>query len=312
MTQALVMFCMVATPFKADGSLDEGALRSHLSRLVDANNGVYLAGGGAGEGHALSRQELRRICEIGVEMCKGKVPTYCNPREARSAEEHYLYAREAAAAGVDVVQLYQLEGGHGMKPTPEEQNAYWAELLDALRYPVAISIHSYAGFYPSADYLRHLKDNYPQIVALNLIAMPSAYLTEVRDAMPADVAIYTHVSTVVQGLALGAAGALQAESNLIPNTCRRLLDQWASEDIAGMRETAQHIQRLSNVVNEWAPSTARWVKMGMRVLDCPGGQGPLRKPYLMPDAAAQRKMADSFKAIGVREWEALPTAGAKR
>jgi len=306
------MFCMVASPFKSDDSLDEDALRLHLKRLVDANNGVYLAGGGAGEGHALTRQELRRICEIGVEVCKGKVPTYCNPREARSAEEHYLYAKEAAAAGVDVVQLYQLEGGHGMRPTPEEQDAYWFELLDALRYPVALSIHAYAGFYPSADYLRRLKDTYPQIVALNLIATPSAYLTEVRDAMPADVAIYIHISTVVQGLALGAAGALQTESNLIPNTCRRLLDQWASADIAGMQETAQQIQRLSNVVSEWAPSTARWVKMGMRVLDLPGGQGPLRKPYLMPDSAAQRKMADAFEAIGVRDWEPLPMAGALR
>ena len=80
------MFCMSATPFKEDGSLDEEGLRVHLRRLVAAGNGVYLGSGGAGEGHVLTVPELRRIYDIGVEECKGKVPTYANPREPRSVQ----------------------------------------------------------------------------------------------------------------------------------------------------------------------------------------------------------------------------------
>jgi 4-hydroxy-tetrahydrodipicolinate synthase len=312
MNQDLVMFCMVASPFKQDGSLDEDGLRGHLRRLVKARNGVYLAGGGAGEGHVLTPSEFRRICEIGVEECKGKVPTYSNPREARTAEAMYTYAREAVGAGVDVVQLYQLEGGHGMVPTQAEQDAYWSELLDAIKHPTAISVHAYAGFRPRTGYLRELHQRYPQIVAINVMGGPPSYLVEVRDELPASVACYVGIATVVQGLALGAAGALEAESNIIPNLCQSLLDHWKSGDLESLSRSAQNVQRFTNIVNQWAPSTARWVKMAMRVLDLPGGQGPLRKPYLMPGPEELAKMARQFEAMGVRELEGLPAPAAAR
>jgi 4-hydroxy-tetrahydrodipicolinate synthase len=308
MPQDLVMFCMVASPFQADGSLDEDALRAHLRRLVAARNGVYLAGGGAGEGHVLTPAEFRRICEIGVEECKGKVPTYTNPRESRTAEAMYQYAREAVAAGVDAVQLYQLEGGHGMKPTQEEQDAYWQDLLDAIKHPVAISVHAYAGFQPRTGYLRELHRRYPQIVAINVMGGPPSYLVEVRDEMPAEVACYVGIGTVVQGLALGAQGALEAESNVIPNLCQSILDHWQDRDLERLTQSAQNVQRFANIVNQWAPSTARWVKMAMRVLDLPGGKGPLRKPYLMPGPEDQKRMLDAFEAMGLRELEGLAQA----
>lgn len=306
MAQQLIMFCMVATPFKDDFTIDEEGLRGHLRRLVAARNGVYLAGGGAGEGHVLTSKEFRRVCEIGVEECKGKVPTYTNPREARSASAMYEYAREAVAAGVDVVQLYQLEGGHGMQPTLAEQEAYWSELLDQIKHPVAISVHAYAGFRPKPGYLRDLHRRYPQIVAINVMGGPPAYLLEVRDEMPASVACYTGINMLAQGLALGAAGALEAESNIIPNICQSLLDAWQARDIEKLTRSAQTVQRFSSIVNQWAPSTARWVKMAMRVLDLPGGGGPLRRPYLMPGPEDQKRMADAFEKMGLRQLEGLP------
>jgi 4-hydroxy-tetrahydrodipicolinate synthase len=306
MPEKLIMFCTSATPFNEDGTLDEEGLRAHLRRLVDAGNGVYLGGGGAGEGHALSIEEFRRVCEIGVEECKGKVPTYSNPREAYNAEVMYTYASAAVSAGIEVVQLYQLVGGHGMIPTQLEQEAYWNDLLDAIATPVAISVHGYAGFRPRPGYLRDLHRRYPQIVAVNVMALPPSYLAEVIDEMPASVACYTGITYDIQGLALGAAGALEAESNIIPNLCQSLHDHWLSGDLASLSKSAQFVQRVQNIVNQWAPSTARWVKMAMRVLDLPGGQGPLRKPYIMPPAEELKKMADAFEAIGLRELEGLP------
>ena len=309
MAQDLTMFCMVATPFKDDLSIDEEGLRAHIRRLVAARNGLYLAGGGAGEGHQLTPAEFRRICEIGVEEAKGKVPTYTNPRESRSAAAMYEYASEAVKAGVDAVQIYQLEGGHGMIPNQVEQEAYWSELLDAIHHPVAISVHAYSGFRPRPGYLRELHRRYPNIIAINVMGGPLSYLMEVRDEMPASVACYTGIATVVQGMALGAAGALEAESNIIPNVCQSILDAWKARDTDGLMRSAQAVQRFTTIVNEWAPSTARWVKLAMRVLDLPGGRGPLRKPYVMPGSDDEKKMAAAFKGLGLRELEGLPKAG---
>jgi 4-hydroxy-tetrahydrodipicolinate synthase len=306
MPQDPVMFCMVATPFKPDNSIDEDGLRAHIRRLVAARNGLYLAGGGAGEGHMLTLAEFRRICEIGVEEGKGKVPTYTNPRESRSAAAMYDYAKEAVKAGVDCVQLYQLEGGHGMVPNQVEQEAYWTELLDAIKHPVAISVHAYSGFRPRPGYLKELHQRYPQIIAINVMGGTMAYLMEVRDEMPAAVACYTGINTVVQGLALGAAGALEAESNIIPNICQSILDQWKAGDTDKLSRSVQTVQRFATIVNQWAPSTARWVKLAMRVLDLPGGRGPLRKPYVMPGPEDEKKMAAAFEKMGLRALEGLP------
>jgi 4-hydroxy-tetrahydrodipicolinate synthase len=300
------MFCMSATPFAADGSLDEDALRAHLQRLVDAGNGVYLGSGGAGEGHVLTPAELRRIYDVGVSVCRGHVPVYANPRESRSAAAMYEVAREAVAAGVDVVQIYQLDAGHGMIPTLREQEAYFRELLAELQHPLAISIHAYAGYAAPPSLLAALIHDFPQVGAVNVMGPPNSYFMELRDALPESVLMYTSVLNVLQGFALGASGALLAENNVIPNVCRRIADGWASRDLDMASDAARTVQRFSNVVNRWAPSTARWVKMALHVLDLPAGNGVLRRPYLLPPEAEQADMARAFADLRIRELEGLP------
>lgn len=304
----LTMFCMAATPFHEDGSLDEEGLRAHLGRLVEAGNGVYLGSGGAGEGHVLTAQELRRVYDAGVEVCRGRVPVHANPRESRSAAAMYEVAREAVAAGVDVVQIYQLDAGHGMIPTLREQEAYFRELLGELDHPLAISVHLYAGYAAPPSLLAALVRDHPQVCAINVMGPPNSYFMEVRDALPESVRLYTSVLNVLQGFGLGAAGALLAENNVIPHTCRRIADAWEAADMDAAGEAVRTVQRFSNVVNRWAPSTARWVKMALKVLGLPAGNGVLRRPYLLPPEEEQREMARAFEALRIREIEGLPAA----
>lgn len=304
--QDLTMFTMTLTPFNVDRSLDEAALRVHLQRLVDGNNGIYLLSGGTGEGHVLTTQEARRICEVGVDVAKGKVPLYANPRESRSASDILAYAREAVAAGVDVVQFYQLDGGHGMKPTAKEQEAYWTTILDATAHPVAISIHPGVGYMASPALLSALCARYPQICAINVVALPFGYVTQVREALPDRVKIYGHISNIAQVLALGGAGALQAEGNIIPKTCRAILDAYLAGDMARVAENAQFVQKFANIVNQWSPSTARWLKMAVKVLGL--GNGVLRPPYLLPGEDELQQMADAFQQLRLRQVEGIQPA----
>src|ERR1700748_1518307 len=108
---------MSQTPFHEDGSVDDDAMRAHLQRLVDAGNGIYLGSPGGGEGQMLSVAEHRQIYDIGVAVARGKVPWSATPRESRSAAEVYEIAKEAAAAGVDAIQLYGLSPGQVMIPS---------------------------------------------------------------------------------------------------------------------------------------------------------------------------------------------------
>jgi len=299
----LTLFCMSATPFHEDLSLDESAFRSHLRRLVAARNGIYLGSGGAGEGHVLTARELRRIYEIGVEEAKGKVPLCANPRESRSAALMYEVAKEAVEANVDVVQIYQLDAGHGMIPTQREQDVYFTELLSEIDHPVAISIHAYAGYAATPDYLKQLCARFEQICAINVVGPPNSYFMALRDELPERIKLYTSIVNLVHVATLGASGALLAENNLIPNVCQSIADAYEARDLDKLAHGTRTVQRFANVVNKWAPSSGRWVKMAMKVLGL--GNGVLRPPYLLPPQEDQDRMAAAFAALRIREEEGL-------
>jgi 4-hydroxy-tetrahydrodipicolinate synthase len=73
------------TPFDADGRIDEAGFRNHLRRIAAAGIGVYVGGGGSGEGFVLSAAEHRRILELAAEELRGEVPLRAMGVETRSA-----------------------------------------------------------------------------------------------------------------------------------------------------------------------------------------------------------------------------------
>jgi len=295
------VYCMVATPFAADGRIDEGALRAQLQRMVAANVGVYLGSGGAGEGHALSQAELRLLYDVGVDECRGRVPLHANPPEPRTAAAMLEPVRHAVQAGVDVVQVYPMDAGHAMRPTPGEQEAYYRDILGAVDHPVALSVHVYAGYMAPVALLRRLCTDYPQVVAINVIGTPLQYFVELRDALDPRITLNVRLINAIEGHALGARGFLAAEPNLVPRLSRSIVDALLVSDHVRAGRDLAHLVRLAAVVNRWAPSTARWVKMGMKVMDLPGGKGGLRKPYLMPPQAELEAMAAALAQLGIDE-----------
>ncbi len=70
MMRSVEFLCRNATTSSRSGDLDEDAFRQFLRCFVDPKLGVYI---GAIEGHALTRDELRRMYPIGVAACKGAI-----------------------------------------------------------------------------------------------------------------------------------------------------------------------------------------------------------------------------------------------
>jgi 4-hydroxy-tetrahydrodipicolinate synthase len=303
MSERSIVMCMAATPFAEDGSLDEAALRVHLRRLVDAGVGVYLGSGGAGEGHALSPAELDRLYRVGVEECSGRTPTFANPPEARTASEMLAKAMLAVNAGVDCVQIYALDAGHGMRPTDAEQDVYYRSLLDEIDHPVAISVHGYQGYLTPIPLLRKLALDYPQLVAINVMVRPFDYFVELKDNLRPGISYYCISYEMIQGLALGAAGCLSAEPNLAPELCADIAAGFDAGDMVRAGASQANLIRLGSLVNKWAPSTARWVKMGMKVLGL--GNGVLRPPYLLPGQDQQDELLAGLRQLGLSPMEDL-------
>jgi dihydrodipicolinate synthase/N-acetylneuraminate lyase len=113
----------------------------------------------------MTADALSRVFHVGVEECKGKVPVYATIPETRTGAATIERCRLAAAAGVDAIQVFFPDGGHGMRPRPNEQERYYRDLLSKVQYPLAISAHQHSGFLPKVKLLKALCDDHPQVVA---------------------------------------------------------------------------------------------------------------------------------------------------
>ncbi|MEJ0097567.1 MAG: hypothetical protein WDM84_06040 [Bauldia sp.] len=65
------------------------------------------------------------------------------------------------------------------------------------------------------------------------------------------------------------------------------------------------MKRAYQHLTKWAPAGARWIKMGMKVLKLPGGEGGLRRPYLMPPEDELRKFTDGLLRLGIPEVDEM-------
>ena len=301
----LTVVCRNATTFNKNKELDEDAFRKFLQRFVDAKLGVYLASGGSGEGHALSRNDLKRVYEIGVEVCKGKVQVNANPPEKHTAQETIDHATLAIEAGVDVVNIYGSSMLHGFKPTNDELIAYYDEILRAIKHPVALAPNPVIGYTPTPTVIARLSDHYSQIVAINLSGLGNPYFIELKDALKRDVDIYHPVPGSLHALGMGAAGLLSAEANIIPKTLRRYIDLYESGDLEALGSVYEDFHRFNRYVARWHSGSPRWLKMALRILKLPGGEGGVRLPYLMPSDAEVEQFADGLLRLGVPEIDEM-------
>src|SRR5271167_3083819 len=122
------------TPFAADGSVDEGAMRRLVRRQIDAGINFLVPCGTTGESPTLTRREHLRVVEITVEEAKGKVPVLAGAGGYNTQEVIEL-ARELQTIGVDgilsVTPYYN-------KPTQEGLYLHYRAIAASLRIPVIV------------------------------------------------------------------------------------------------------------------------------------------------------------------------------
>lgn len=296
-------FAFSLTPFDSSGAIDEPALRAHLGRLRDARVGVYMGSPGGGEGNALSKLELRRIYEIGVEECKGHVPIYASGFEPRTAAEFLEIANEAVTAGIEAVQVYAVDNGHGMVPTPRELEAYFREILGTLDIPIIISSHHKIGYPTSIDMLLRLCEDYPNIFGVNAVQNESEYLVNIHDALGDRLKIYTGgTKFAITNLGLGGVGFNSSEAQVMPRTATTVVEAFHAGDVARAVRAHTIMLRVSALFAPLLHATPRPMKTLMNVLGLPGGH--LRPPYLDVEAdeiAKMRSALERFDILGIEE-----------
>jgi 4-hydroxy-tetrahydrodipicolinate synthase len=262
--------------------------------MAAAGVGVYVGGSGSGEGYSLSTAERDRVFEVAAEELSGRVPARAMGVEPRSAAEMVELATAAAKAGLDAVQVYSLDLGHGHLPSPREVERYLREVLGTVDGPLVVSTHQAAGYRIEVDLLASLLTDHPHVIGVNCTHADLGYLAAVIDAAGGrDV----HVGGPAQALtamALGATGYLASEANLSPALCRQVVDAFDAGDLDGAAGCFASVVRLSTLL--YGHGGTRATKAVLTALGLPGGYP--RPPQLPVDADEAAAVLAEARRLG--------------
>src|SRR5688500_3977853 len=122
----------LVTPFRADGSLDEAAVRRLVRRQIDAGIHFVSPCGTTGEAPTLSHAEKVRINELVVEETNGKVPVLAGAG-GYDTREVIALARDLEKVGVDGILSVTPEYN---RPTQEGLYQHFTAIAAATRLPI--------------------------------------------------------------------------------------------------------------------------------------------------------------------------------
>jgi 4-hydroxy-tetrahydrodipicolinate synthase len=121
------------TPFENEGLSESEYIKLINYHLVNGTNGV-VPGGTTGESPTLSHNEHKKIIQIAVKECKGKIPVVAGTG-SNSTEEAIELSKFAEKAGSDALLIVT---PYYNKPTQEGLYQHYKKINDSVGIPIII------------------------------------------------------------------------------------------------------------------------------------------------------------------------------
>ena len=125
----------LVTPFKADGAVDEAAVRALVAWQVESKIDFLVPCGTTGETPTLSREEWLRVIEITIEVVAGRVPIVAGATSNSTADAVEKAKTVAAIKGVDAILT---ASPYYNKPTQEGQYQHFKAIAEAVDKPLVL------------------------------------------------------------------------------------------------------------------------------------------------------------------------------
>ena len=269
------------TPFDADGDVDEEALATIVRHHAAHGFGIYMGSFGSGEGHLLSRAEIRRIYGVAVEAAAGRAPIYAAALGFTDTPHVIELAQEAASVGVDAVQLMPPRPGPpNVKPPLRELEAYYTDFLDAVHTPVHLTNEGFmVGYSVPAALFVQLVQSYSNITSINSTDVDFWQVFDLLESLdgrvPVHIGLFAQLASLMSA---GATGPLGFEATIAPVLCTGMIEAFNAGRLDEFRAAFLDILRLNQVLLRYG--NPRSIKASFRMLGLPGGY--MRRPYLEP------------------------------
>ena len=285
-TQLRGVLTALATPFTADGTIDEASLRILVNRSIAGGVHGVVACGSTGEFSTLSSSERRLVVEIVVDQVAGRVPVIAQTGATSTAEAVRL-SRHAQSAGADVVMTV---APYYEPLTIDETLSYLRAVAGSVDIPVMLyNLPVATGVDLDPDTVGALArevENIRYIKNTTVDMAQSARLIHNHGDV-----ISTFVgwdSLLLSALAEGAAGVMAGTANVVPAELVAVYDAVSAGNLGQAREAWARVYPLIDAI--MAQPFIPAVKAGLAGVGFPVGKP--RAPVAALDPAAAARIAE--------------------
>jgi 4-hydroxy-tetrahydrodipicolinate synthase len=285
----------IVTPFRADGALDEAALRAHVNWQIESGIDLLVACGSTGEASTLDEEEWLTAVHIVVEQAAGRVPVWagCTLNNTRAL----------------VRQASQLRRVHGLgavlsanpyynKPSQEGQFQHFLALARAVDpLPVVIyNIPGRTGVNLEPETVARLAAAAPNIQAIKESSGKLPQIAELVHIMPRNFKIFSGDDNMgLASIGVGAHGLISVASNEIPYEMGRMIRAALNNNWTEARELERRYTRLIDA-NFWDSNPCP-VKTVLSLMGrC---SDTVRLPLVPPSAAIRSKLEKLAGELGL-------------
>jgi 4-hydroxy-tetrahydrodipicolinate synthase len=285
----------LVTPFRSDGSLDEGALARFVDWQIDEGVNFLVPCGTTGENPALSPDEHRRVVEITVQRAKGRVPVLAgagNNNTARAVELAELAIDLGADGALTITPYYN-------KPTPDGLRRHFGAQAEAIEkkksgFPMVMyNVPGRTGLNMTAETTLRMAREIPNICGVKEASgNMEQILTILRDRPEGFLVISGDDAWTLPLLACGGDGVVSVASNEVPRLMRQMVDR---------RDLDIHNRLLPLLTGNFIESSPIPVKTALKMMGIL--ESDTVRPPLAPITDANRKKLEAI----LRECGLLPS-----
>jgi 4-hydroxy-tetrahydrodipicolinate synthase len=223
----------LVTPFNADGSLDEGALRALVDWQIEEGIHFLVPCGSTGEAATMAIEEHRRVVTVTVEQANGRVPIVAgagsNDTKKAIALSHEM--RDAGATHLlHTSPMYN-------KPPQRGIVAHFKSIAESVDLPIVVyNVPGRTGSNIEAKTTLEMA-KIPGIAAVKEASGQLSQISDVIKGRPAEFSVLSGDDELtLPVMALGGDGIISVISNATPRLMSQLCDCMTAGDVAGARE----------------------------------------------------------------------------
>jgi 4-hydroxy-tetrahydrodipicolinate synthase len=292
----------IVTPFKADGSLDEAALRALVNWQIDSGIDFIVACGSTGEAATLDEEEWLTAVSIVAEAAAGRVPVWAGCTHNSTRTLLRLAGRLRQVRGIDAVLS---ANPYYNKPSQEGQFQHFLALAKAID-PLPITLYNIpgrTGINLDPETVLRLAEAAPNIQAIKESSGKLPLIADLVHSMPRSFKIFSGDDNLaLASIGVGAHGLISVAANEIPAQMGHMIRAALRNSWAEARELERRYARLIDA-NFWDsnPTPVKTVLSLMgRCTD------HVRLPLVPPSAATRAKLERLAGELSLLKHAPLP------